>query len=78
VHGRNLKPFSDLDLCLRGKAEVPSVVLERLDAEFRDSDLVIKVDVIDWHRAAPDFRDAIAKDLVPFPLDEDGTAKPPP
>jgi hypothetical protein len=62
---------------VRGKSEVPSCVLERLDAEFRESDLPIKVDVIDWHRAAPEFRDAIAKDLVPFQLDEEGAAKGP-
>jgi predicted nucleotidyltransferase len=74
VHGRSLKPFSDLDLCLRGKAQVSSGVLERLEAEFRDSDLPIKVDVIDWHRAARDFQAAIAGDLVRFPLDEDGAA----
>jgi predicted nucleotidyltransferase len=78
AHGRNLKPFSDLDLCLRDRAAVPSAVLEVLDADFRNSDLPIKVDVIDWHRVAPAFRDAIAGDLVPFPLDPDGAPALPP
>lgn len=67
AHGRNLKPFSDLDLCLRGTRTIPADVLENLEAGFRESNLPIKVDVIDWHRIAPDFRAAIAGDLVPFP-----------
>jgi predicted nucleotidyltransferase len=71
AHGRNLKPFSDLDLCLRGKQPVPVPVLEGLDAAFRESDLPIKVDIIDWHCGAPEFRDAIAPDLVPLLLQAD-------
>jgi uncharacterized protein len=66
--GRRLKPFSDLDLCLRGSRALPSAVLEALHAAFTDSDLPIKVDVIDWHRTAATLRAAIAADLVPFPL----------
>jgi predicted nucleotidyltransferase len=69
AHGRNLKPFSDLDLCLRGDQPVPASLLEALQGNFRDSDLPIKVDVIDWHRTAPAFRDRIAGDMVPFPLE---------
>ena len=68
AHGRNLKPFSDLDLCLRGKHPVPTAWLDDLDAGFRESDLPIKVDVIDWYRTTPAFRDRIAGDLVPFDL----------
>jgi predicted nucleotidyltransferase len=39
VHGRNLKPYSDLDLCLRDDQPVPSSVQARaaLSAEFRDA-----------------------------------------
>lgn len=72
AHGRHLKPFSDLDLCLRGKQPVPDASLAALNTAFRESDLPVKVDVIDWHRIAPEFRDAIAADLVPFPLDGPG------
>jgi hypothetical protein len=43
-------------------------VLAALDAAFRESDLPIKVDVIDWRRIAPDLRHAIAADLVRFHL----------
>lgn len=68
AHGRNVKRFSDLDLCLRGTHTIPAELLENLEAGFRESDLPIKVDVIDWHRVAPDFRAAIAADLVPFPF----------
>ena len=71
AHGGNLKPFSDLDLCLRGSRVVPASVLDVLQASFRESDLPIKVDVVDWHRITPAFRNAIIADLVPFHLQGD-------
>jgi predicted nucleotidyltransferase len=73
AHGRHLKPFSDLDLCLRGDQPVPASVLETLQGSFRDSDLPFKVDVIDWHGVEPAFRDRIAGDLVPFPISVEST-----
>jgi predicted nucleotidyltransferase len=72
AHGRHLKPFSDLDLCLRGDRPVPAAVLDALNAGFTESDLPMKVDVIDWHRVAPAFREAIAGDLVALPLLDEG------
>ena len=74
AHGRKLKPFSDLDLCLRDNQPVSQAVLDALHANFRESDLPIKVDVVDWHRIPAEFRHAIAGDLVPFPLRSDRTA----
>jgi predicted nucleotidyltransferase len=69
AHGRNVKPYSDLDLCLRGTKALPTGLIEALETAFRESDLPIKVDVVDWHRLPPEFRDAIAADLAPFPLE---------
>ena len=37
--------------------------LDTLKASFKESDLPIKVDVVDWHHIAPEFRDGIAGDL---------------
>lgn len=65
VHGRNLKPFSDIDLCLRGDKPVPGDVLMKLGNELEDSMLPFKVDVVDWATLSPEFRDAIANDLEP-------------
>jgi hypothetical protein len=44
-------------------------VIAALQASFRDNNLPIKVDVVDWHRIAPEFCGAIAGDLVPFACD---------
>lgn len=63
VHGRNLKPYSDLDLCLWGKLPVPAAVMTKLGTEFEDSLLPFKVDVIDWVAISPEFRVAISADL---------------
>lgn len=66
VHGRNVKAFSDLDLCIRGDEPLPADTLLQLSIAFADSDLPIKVDVIDWATTKPAFRDAIAGDLTPL------------
>ena len=64
VHGLNLKPFSDLDLCLRGPASVPWEIVARLRLDFEDSDLPFRVDVVDWARLRRDFREVISGDFV--------------
>jgi uncharacterized protein len=64
AHGRNLKTFSDLDLCLRGSASVPWEVVARLRIAFEDSDLPFRVDVVDWARLKRDFREAISGDFA--------------
>ena len=66
VHGRNLKPFSDLDLCLRADAPLPATILSKLNAAFEDSTLPFKVDIVDWETISPEFRAAIEADLAPL------------
>ena len=66
VHGRNLKPYSDLDLCLKGESAVPTTALSRLVSAFEDSALPFKVDIVDWAVISPDFRAAVARDLQPL------------
>lgn len=61
--GTRLKPFSDLDLCLKGAVAMDDDVVAGIAAAFRDSNLPIKVDVVDWSRMSDDFRAAIAPDL---------------
>jgi predicted nucleotidyltransferase len=63
VHGRNLKPFSDIDLCLRGDKPVTAEVMMKIRNELEDSMLPFKVDVVDWATLSPEFRAAIAGDL---------------
>ncbi|MFM9938697.1 MAG: nucleotidyltransferase family protein [Hyphomicrobiaceae bacterium] len=66
VHGRCLKPFSDLDLCLRGVEPVPEATLRLLRAAFEDSDLPFKIDIIDWHGISDEFQAAIEVSLTPL------------
>ena len=66
AHGGRLKPFSDLDLCLRATHPLPSAVLDTLNAAFKESDLPIKVDLVDWHSIEPAFRDRVLGDFVPL------------
>ena len=63
VHGRNLKPFSDIDLCLRGDKPVAGEVLAKLGNDLEDSMLPFKVDVVDWATLSPEFRSVISGDL---------------
>jgi nucleotidyltransferase substrate binding protein (TIGR01987 family) len=69
AHGRGLKPFSDLDLCLRGDAPVAQSIVESLIMDFAESDLPIRVDVADWFALSQEFQGIIAKDLCPLQMD---------
>lgn len=64
AHGHHLKPTSDLDLCLKGETAVATKTLRDLKNAFEISDLPMRVDVVDWDALAPEFRNAIANDLV--------------
>ncbi len=58
------KEFSDLDLALKSNAKLPSHLLADLNDAFSESDLPIKVDVLDWHAVAPSFQAIIDRDGV--------------
>jgi predicted nucleotidyltransferase len=59
--GSHSKPFSDLDLAVISTAELPARRLALLAHAFEDSDLPIRVDVVDWHLIAPTFRQRLAE-----------------
>ena len=75
VHGRNLKTYSDLDVCLSWPSgSLPSELMTVLAREFEDSDLPIVVDIVDWSKLQPEFQAAISTDLTPLKLrDEQGS-----
>ena len=56
----NAKPYSDLDLVLLGPARLPLGRLAAVREAFAESDLPIRVDVIDWHSISENFRNIIA------------------
>lgn len=66
VHGRGLKPTSDLDLCLKGDVPVNEKILRQVQDAFELSDLSVRVDVVDWHRLPAPFQHAISPDLTPL------------
>ncbi|MYA42822.1 MAG: restriction endonuclease subunit S [Gemmatimonadetes bacterium] len=56
--------YSDLDLAVVCEDEADGRAIERLKQAFKDSDLPIRVDVLDWRVIAEDFRKAIESDCV--------------
>lgn len=72
--GRQLKKASDLDLCVRGPARLGVARWGKLRQAFVDSDLPIRVEVVDWHDADGAFRHRIEPAFVELRWrDEDST-----
>ena len=59
VHGRNFKPFSDLDLAVISEKPLRLDDLIALRRAFSDSDLPFRVDVADYAAADAGFRSII-------------------
>lgn len=56
---------SDLDILIKGTAEIPLSVLEELKEKFDDSSLPYIVNFSDYNRIDETFYNHIKKDLVP-------------
>jgi len=57
VHGKNLKPFSDIDLAII-QPTTNRQMMQLADA-FSESDLPYKVDIIDWNNIDENFKKII-------------------
>lgn len=55
------KEHSDLDLVVMGREKLPRSVLIKLKSEFENSALPFTVDLVDWNRIPPEFRENIKK-----------------
>jgi predicted nucleotidyltransferase len=55
----NAKPHSDLDLALIGPTRLPLARLAALREAFAESELPVRVDVLDWHAITEAFRNII-------------------
>ena len=53
------KEFSDLDLAIDMGNPIPVTVLCTLKDAFSESDLPVKVDIVDWHAISEEFREVI-------------------
>jgi predicted nucleotidyltransferase len=60
--------YSDLDLALRGDKPLDFDTLGRLKDALSESDLTIKVDVIDLGTVEPAFLRMIQSEMVPLPF----------
>ncbi len=58
------KKYSDLDLAVVGEERQPFSLLNELAEAFDESDLTIKVDLVDWAATREAFRRIIEKDRV--------------
>lgn len=63
VQGR-AKPYSDLDLAVMGEQSLSLVTLAALADDFAESDLPIRVDIVDWATTKDNFRQIIARNKV--------------
>jgi uncharacterized protein len=64
AHGRSLRPFSDLDICLKDTGPVAETTMSALREAFDASNLPIRVDVVDWHGLDIAFAERIERDFV--------------
>ena len=58
------KDYSDLDLAIVGTGPMDWRALGRLKEAFEESDLPMRVDVLDWHSISQSFREVIEQDYV--------------
>ena len=60
----NAKPYSDLDLAIKGKNPLGIDLASQLAEAFAESDLPYKVDIVDWTTTSERFRATIDQDKV--------------
>ncbi len=58
------KDYSDLDLAIVGEEPLDRETLSQLQEAFEESDLPMRVDVLDWHAISEGFRKSITSDCV--------------
>ena len=60
------KKYSDLDLAIIGKQPLSVQKMADLNNAFSESDLIWKVDIVDWCNISDWFKKIIAKDKIIF------------
>jgi type I restriction enzyme S subunit len=76
--GRGSKRFSDLDLAVVAATPLPTRRLALLANAFEESDLPIKVDVVDWQSTQPEFQRRIVEnhEVIFQPIEPQQAASP--
>lgn len=60
------KPWSDIDLIVKDETPLPLSTFYQLMDAFEESELSLRVDLLDWHRTQPAFLDRLNGKLQPF------------
>ena len=63
--------YSDVDLALRADKPLDGETLGRLRDALSESDLTIKVDLVDLHAVDPSFQKIIEAEMVALPVHHD-------
>lgn len=76
VRGR-AKPTADLDLVVMGEERIPDLVQAELRADFEESDLPFRVDVLSWRETPPGLREVISMEgiAIQTPDESDASAR---
>ena len=62
----NYKPYSDLDLIIKHCDSLDKKTLFKLMDAFEESDLIIKIDLLDWQTTSPEFHQVVLKNYQIF------------
>ncbi len=60
----NAKPYSDLDLVIVTTQPLPLSAMAELKTAFAESDLTIRVDLVDWATASDAFKNVIQENKL--------------
>lgn len=59
-------PYSDLDLAIISNTELPLELMADLKEEFSNSDLIYKIDILDWNNTSEYFQEIIKQEKIVF------------
>ena len=62
--GGKARKYSDLDLVIIGSEHIPNDIYNQLVEDFDESELPIRVDLLDWHRIDDHFKPYILEHHV--------------
>ena len=61
------KPFSDVDLLFEEKGPLPSGLLFEIKDRLENSNLSVKIDLVERRNLAASYRDQVEREKLPFP-----------
>lgn len=59
----NIKPFSDLDIVVFGEKPLTFLEIDDLREAFSESDLLMRVDIVDWAKTSEEFKKTIGSGI---------------